>query len=49
LRAAVAAFGDYIREEVQALRLDFVPDVAGGAVLEFDDFSVPAKVDVVTA
>jgi isoleucyl-tRNA synthetase len=49
LRAAVAAFGDYIREEVQALRLDFVPEVAGGAVLEFDDFSVPAKVDVVTA
>ncbi|GAB3635170.1 isoleucine--tRNA ligase [Hymenobacter arcticus] len=49
LQAAVASFGDYIREEVQALRLDFVPDVAGGAVLEFDDFSVPAKVDVVTA
>ncbi|MGI4741413.1 MAG: isoleucine--tRNA ligase [Janthinobacterium lividum] len=49
LQAAVAAFGDYIREEVQALRLDFVPEVAGGAVLEFDDFSVPAKVDVVTA
>ncbi|MGI4740145.1 MAG: isoleucine--tRNA ligase [Janthinobacterium lividum] len=49
LQAAVAAFGDYIREEVQALRLDFVPEVTGGAVLEFDDFSVPAKVDVVTA
>ncbi|MGI4737459.1 MAG: DUF5915 domain-containing protein, partial [Janthinobacterium lividum] len=49
LHAAVAAFGDYIRTEVQALRLDFVPEVAGGAVLEFDDFSVPAKVDVVTA
>ncbi|MGI4760096.1 MAG: isoleucine--tRNA ligase [Janthinobacterium lividum] len=49
LQAAVAAFGGYIREEVQALRLDFVPEVAGGAVLEFDDFSVPAKVDVVTA
>jgi isoleucyl-tRNA synthetase len=49
LQAAVASFGDYIREEVQALRLDFVPEVAGGAVLEFDDFSVPAKVEVVTA
>jgi isoleucyl-tRNA synthetase len=48
LQAAVAAFGDYVREEVQALRLDFVPEVAGGAVLEFDDFSVPAKVEVVT-
>jgi isoleucyl-tRNA synthetase len=49
LQAAVASFGDYIREEVQALRLDFVPEVAGGAVLEFDDFSVAAKVEVVTA
>jgi isoleucyl-tRNA synthetase len=49
LQAAVASFGDYIREEVQALRLDFVPEVASGAVLEFDDFSVPAKVEVVTA
>ncbi|TVT41224.1 isoleucine--tRNA ligase [Hymenobacter setariae] len=49
LQAAVASFGDYIREEVQALRLDFVPEVAGGAVLEFDDFLVPAKVEVVTA
>jgi isoleucyl-tRNA synthetase len=49
LQAAVASFGGYIREEVQALRLDFVPEVAGGAVLEFDDFSVAAKVEVVTA
>ncbi|WP_151086674.1 isoleucine--tRNA ligase [Hymenobacter baengnokdamensis] len=48
LQAAVASFGDYIREEVQAQRLEFVPEVAGGAVLEFDDFSVPAKVTVVT-
>jgi isoleucyl-tRNA synthetase len=49
LQAAVQNFGGYIREEVQAQRLDFVPEVAGGAVLEFDDFSVPAKVDVATA
>jgi isoleucyl-tRNA synthetase len=49
LRAAVASFGDYIREEVQALRLDFVPEIASGAVLEFDDFSVAAKIEVVTA
>lgn len=49
LQVAVASFGDYIREEVQALRLDFVPEVAGGAVLEFDDFSVAAKVEVTTA
>jgi isoleucyl-tRNA synthetase len=49
LQVAVASFGDYIREEVQAQRLDFVPEVIGGAVLEFDDFQVPAKVEVVTA
>jgi isoleucyl-tRNA synthetase len=49
LQAAVASFGDYIREEVQALRLDFVPEVASGAVLEFDDFQVAAKVEIVTA
>jgi isoleucyl-tRNA synthetase len=49
LQAAVQRFGDYIREEVQALRLDFVPGLADGTVLEFDDFKVPAKVEVVTA
>nr|GFC78639.1 hypothetical protein [Tanacetum cinerariifolium] len=49
LQAAVQRFGDYIREEVQALRLDFVPELADGTVLEFDDFKVPAKVEVVTA
>jgi isoleucyl-tRNA synthetase len=49
LQAAVQHFGDYIREEVQAQRLDFVPEVAGGSVLEFDDFQVPAQVEVVTA
>jgi len=49
LQAAVTSFGDYIREEVQALRLDFVPEVAGGSVLDFDDFSVAAKVEIVTA
>jgi isoleucyl-tRNA synthetase len=49
LQAAVQNFGDYIREEVQAQHLDFVPEVAGGSVLEFDDFQVPAQVEVVTA
>jgi hypothetical protein len=34
---------------VQALRLDFVPELVDGTVLEFDDFKVPAKVEVVTA
>jgi len=49
LQAAVQNFGDYIREEVQAQRLTFVPEVAGGSVLEFDDFQVSAQVEVVTA
>jgi isoleucyl-tRNA synthetase len=49
LQAAVVSFGDYIRTEVQAQRLDFVSELVDGAVLEFDDFQVPAKVEVVTA
>jgi isoleucyl-tRNA synthetase len=49
LQAAVQNFGDYIREEVQAQNLDFVPEVAGGSVLEFDDFNVLAQIAVVTA
>jgi isoleucyl-tRNA synthetase len=49
LHAAVASFGDYIREEVQAQRLDFMPEAVGGAVLEFDDFKVTAQIEVVTA
>ncbi|MGI4821075.1 MAG: isoleucine--tRNA ligase [Janthinobacterium lividum] len=49
LQAAVVSFGDYIRTEVQAQRLDFVSELVNGAVLEFDDFQVPAKVEVVTA
>jgi len=49
LQAAVQNFGDYIREEVQAQRLAFVPEVADGAALEFDDFKVAAQIEVVTA
>jgi len=49
LQAAVRRFGDYIRTEVQAQRLAFVPELATGAVLEFDDFEVPAQLEVVTA
>jgi isoleucyl-tRNA synthetase len=49
LQAAVAAFGDYIRTEVQALSLDFAADVTGGSVLEFDDYSVAVKLDVATS
>ncbi|SHI45750.1 Isoleucyl-tRNA synthetase [Hymenobacter daecheongensis DSM 21074] len=46
LQAAVQSFGSYIREEVQALALDFAADVNGGSVLEFDDYSVPVQLEV---
>ncbi|WP_210514394.1 isoleucine--tRNA ligase [Hymenobacter terricola] len=49
LTAAVAAFGDYIRTETQALVLTFAADVNGGSVLEFDDYSVPVLLEVATA
>ncbi|AWM34048.1 isoleucine--tRNA ligase [Hymenobacter nivis] len=49
LTAAVAAFGDYIRTETQALALDFAPEVTGGSVLEFDDFAVPVRLEVATS
>ena len=49
LEAAVQSFGDYIREEVQALALDFAPAISGGSVLEFDDYSVPVQLSVATA
>ena len=47
LTAAVQHFGDYIRTEVQAVALDFAADVPGGAVLDFDDYSVPVRLEVV--
>ncbi|MDU0372172.1 isoleucine--tRNA ligase [Hymenobacter endophyticus] len=46
LEAAVQSFGSYIREEVQALSLDFAPEISGGSVLEFDEFSVPVQLEV---
>ena len=49
LAAAVAAFGDYIRAETQALALTFAADVNGGSVLEFDDYSVSVRLEVATA
>ena len=49
LAAAVAAFGDYIRTETQALALVFAPEVTGGSVLEFDDFAVPVRLEIATA
>ena len=49
LAAAVAAFGDYIRTETQALALVFAPGVTGGSVLEFDDFAVPVRLEIATA
>ncbi|MBC6608265.1 isoleucine--tRNA ligase [Hymenobacter sp. BT188] len=49
LAAAVQFFGDYIRTETQALSLTFSPELTGGVTLEFDDYSVPAQLEVVTA
>ena len=49
LTAAVAAFGEYIRTETQALALDFAPEVTGGSVLEFDDFAVPVRLEIATS
>ncbi|MBW3129836.1 isoleucine--tRNA ligase [Hymenobacter profundi] len=46
LKAAVQSFGDYIRTEVQAVALDFAADVNGGSVLEFDDYSVPVRLEL---
>ncbi|AIZ62740.1 isoleucine--tRNA ligase [Hymenobacter sp. DG25B] len=46
LEAAVQSFGDYIREEVQALALNFAADVNGGSVLEFDEYKVPVQLEV---
>ena len=48
LSAAVTAFGDYIRTEIQALTLDFAPEISGGSVLEFDDYAVPVRLEVAT-
>ncbi|RAK63249.1 isoleucine--tRNA ligase [Hymenobacter edaphi] len=44
---AVENFGDYIRTEVQAVSLDLVSGFTEGSVLEFDEYKVPARVDVV--
>ncbi|MBC6991759.1 isoleucine--tRNA ligase [Hymenobacter sp. BT491] len=48
LVAAVQSFGDYIRTETQALALTLAGDLKDGAVLEFDDYSVPVRLEVVT-
>ncbi|KUG05975.1 isoleucine--tRNA ligase [Solirubrum puertoriconensis] len=44
---AVEAFGEYIRTETQALSLDLTNGLADGAVLEFDEYSVPVRLEVV--
>ncbi|OON70962.1 isoleucine--tRNA ligase [Hymenobacter sp. CRA2] len=44
---AVENFGDYIRTEVQAVSLDLVSGFADGSVLEFDEYKVPAQLEVV--
>ncbi|MBO0359728.1 isoleucine--tRNA ligase [Hymenobacter sp. BT186] len=49
LEAAVQSFGSYIREEVQALALNFAPEISGGSVLEFDEYNVPVQLEVATS
>ncbi|MCI1188303.1 isoleucine--tRNA ligase [Hymenobacter sp. DH14] len=49
LHEAVASLGSYVREETQTLSIDFAADVNGGSVLEFDDYSVPVRLEVATA
>jgi isoleucyl-tRNA synthetase len=49
LEAAVQSFGDYIREEVQALALSFAPEISGGSTLEFDEYNVPVQLEVATS
>lgn len=44
---AVQSFGDYIRTEVQAVSLDLVSGFGAGSVLEFDEYKVPAQLEVV--
>ncbi|UYZ58391.1 isoleucine--tRNA ligase [Hymenobacter latericus] len=44
---AVQEFGDYIRTETQALSLDLANGLTDGAVLEFDEYSVPVRLEVV--
>lgn len=44
---AVQNFGDYIRTEVQAVSLDLVSGFGADSVLEFDEYKVPAQLEVV--
>ncbi|RTQ48414.1 isoleucine--tRNA ligase [Hymenobacter gummosus] len=44
---AVENFGDYIRTEVQAVSLDLVSGFGADSVLEFDEYKVPAQLEVV--
>ncbi len=47
LNQSVATFEEYIREEIQAVALVLVADVANGTKLDFDEFSVTASLTVV--
>jgi isoleucyl-tRNA synthetase len=44
---AVENFGDYIRTEVQAVSLELVSGFGADSVLEFDEYKVPAQLEVV--
>ncbi|KAA9332951.1 isoleucine--tRNA ligase [Hymenobacter busanensis] len=44
---AVENYGDYIRTETQALSLDLANGLSDGAELEFDEYKVPVRLEVV--
>ncbi|MFD1819939.1 Isoleucyl-tRNA synthetase [Pseudarcicella hirudinis] len=45
--AGVLAFKDYISQEVQALSLEIVPEIAEGQEVEFEELTLTVKIEVV--
>ncbi|WP_026462379.1 isoleucine--tRNA ligase [Adhaeribacter aquaticus] len=45
--AAVNSFEQYIREETQAIRIQFAEVIANGTTLEIDEFTLDARLEVV--
>nr|WP_225986649.1 isoleucine--tRNA ligase [Rufibacter sp. LB8] len=44
--SAVQAFGGYISEEVQAVELTVVPELAESTILEMEGFNLPVRIEV---
>ena len=49
LNRAVAAYGDIVRAEVQAVTLETASDVAATAALTFDDYEVGVQLEVASS